>query len=132
MRDLVFVEAKGADRRSIATRLLKAADELEVDRQLVESVRDGFRAPELVIELAFDGGSPAGPEGPPAPPIDDPGNKTEGRLVPPPRNGKGSGTDAWHAYAGHAGVEVPADATRDEVIAALDAADVPTTTADDD
>lgn len=44
---------------------------------------------------------------------------------PPPKNGKGSGTDAWVAYAAAHGVEVGEDAKRDDVISALDAAGVP-------
>lgn len=44
----------------------------------------------------------------------------------PPRSGKGSGADAWAAYAAANGVPVAPDATRDDVIAALDAAGIPT------
>lgn len=40
----------------------------------------------------------------------------------PPKGGPGSGMDAWLAYAKKAGVEVPADASRDDVIAAVEAA----------
>jgi hypothetical protein len=39
----------------------------------------------------------------------------------PPRSGKGSGLDAWRAYARQLGVEPRADADRDDVIAAVDA-----------
>jgi hypothetical protein len=45
---------------------------------------------------------------------------------PPPRGGAGSGRDAWSAYAAASGVEVDEDATRDDIVAALDAAGVPT------
>jgi hypothetical protein len=38
----------------------------------------------------------------------------------PPRAGKGSGRDAWAAYAESLGVEFDEDATRDDIIAAVD------------
>lgn len=46
--------------------------------------------------------------------------------TPPPKAGKGSGEDAWHAYAAAIGVEVPADTSRDDVIAAIETAGKPT------
>ncbi|WP_329013209.1 hypothetical protein OG271_03985 [Micromonospora rifamycinica] len=45
---------------------------------------------------------------------------------PPPRGGPGSDAEVWRAYADRKGVEVPADAKRPAIIAALDAAGVPT------
>lgn len=44
---------------------------------------------------------------------------------PPPQSGRGSGTDAWVAYAASAGVDVPDDAGRDDIIAAVAAAGHP-------
>lgn len=44
---------------------------------------------------------------------------------PPPKAGAGSSVDAWAAYAADQGVEVPEDAKRDEIIAALEAAGKP-------
>lgn len=41
----------------------------------------------------------------------------------PPRAGKGSGRSEWAAYAESVGVVVDEDATRDEIIAAVDAAE---------
>lgn len=41
----------------------------------------------------------------------------------PPRSGTGSGKEAWAAYAASRGIEVPEDATRDEIIDAVDEAD---------
>lgn len=41
----------------------------------------------------------------------------------PPRAGKGSGRDEWAAYAASLGLELPDDAGRDEIIAAVDAAE---------
>lgn len=43
----------------------------------------------------------------------------------PPKGGAGSGMQAWAAYAASKGVEVPEDASRDDIIAACQAAGVP-------
>lgn len=51
---------------------------------------------------------------------------TERTSGVPPKGGPGSGRDAWAAYAAEHDVEVPADASREDIVAALDAADVPT------
>lgn len=40
----------------------------------------------------------------------------------PPRAGKGSGRDEWAAYAASLGVDVDDDAGRDDIIAAVEAA----------
>ncbi len=45
---------------------------------------------------------------------------------PPPRSGPGSGTHAWAVYADEHDVAVPDDADRGDIIAALEAAGVPT------
>jgi hypothetical protein len=37
----------------------------------------------------------------------------------PPRSGKGSGKEAWAAYADSLGVDVPGDASRDDIVAHL-------------
>lgn len=37
---------------------------------------------------------------------------------PPPRSGRGSGLDTWQTFATHHGVDVPADADRETIIAA--------------
>ncbi|HWU21556.1 MAG TPA: hypothetical protein VN088_08525 [Nocardioides sp.] len=44
----------------------------------------------------------------------------------PPRSGRGSGTEAWASYAASNGVAVEDGASRDDIIAALDEAGVPT------
>lgn len=41
--------------------------------------------------------------------------------VEPPRSGAGSGAQAWRDYAASQGVGVEQDATRDDIIAVLDA-----------
>jgi hypothetical protein len=46
---------------------------------------------------------------------------------PPPKSGKGSGRDAWAAYAEASGVEVTDDMkSKEDIVAALDQAGVPT------
>jgi hypothetical protein len=40
----------------------------------------------------------------------------------PPRGGAGATTDAWAAYARTLGIDVPDDASRDDIIALVDAA----------
>ncbi|MFI7239670.1 hypothetical protein [Streptomyces cyaneofuscatus] len=40
----------------------------------------------------------------------------------PPRSGKGSGIDAWREFAERQDLEVPAEASRDDIIAACEAA----------
>lgn len=47
------------------------------------------------------------------------------RPKPPKRSGPGSSAAAWRNYASKNGVDVADDADRDEVIAALEAAEVP-------
>ncbi|MFI1467642.1 hypothetical protein [Streptomyces wuyuanensis] len=42
----------------------------------------------------------------------------------PPRSGRGSGVEAWRAFAEQHDVEVAADATREDIIAACEAAGV--------
>lgn len=42
---------------------------------------------------------------------------------PPPKTGKGSGKAAWKAYADRLGVAVDSNASRDDIIAAVDAAE---------
>lgn len=43
-------------------------------------------------------------------------------AVPPPRSGKGSGADAWKAYAHAVNVDIEANADRGEIIAACERA----------
>lgn len=44
----------------------------------------------------------------------------------PPKNGKGSGRDNWAAYANDVDVDIPADASRDQIIELIAAAGKPT------
>ena len=55
----------------------------------------------------------------------EPTAETVGDVVPP-KGGAGSGRDAWAAYAEVHDVEVGNEATREDIIAALESADVPT------
>jgi hypothetical protein len=63
----------------------------------------------------WDGDPPAAEPAPPAP-------VGAGELVEPPRSGKGSGVEAWREYAGKLGwfESIPAEASRDDIIAAVD------------
>jgi hypothetical protein len=56
----------------------------------------------------------------------------DGGLVPPPKVGAGSGAKAWREYAVAAGFAVPDDASRAEVIEALEANGVAIEAAPDD
>lgn len=44
----------------------------------------------------------------------------------PPKGGAGSGKDAWKAYADSLGVAVDDEASRDDIVAAIEAAGHPT------
>lgn len=46
--------------------------------------------------------------------------------APPPQSGPGSGRDVWVAYAAAHDVDVPDDASRDDIISRLDDAGIPT------
>lgn len=56
----------------------------------------------------------------------DGGADPQSDTVVPPRGGPGSGALEWREYARTVGVEVADDASRDDVIAALEAAGKPT------
>ncbi|MFI6465672.1 hypothetical protein [Streptomyces sp. NPDC050538] len=47
-----------------------------------------------------------------------------GALDAPPRAGKGSGVEAWRDFASRKGVDLDQDATREQIIAACEAAGV--------
>lgn len=68
---------------------------------------DGVLAPVIHHDAVLPDARGAGPSG------------------PPPRAGKGSGEDKWRAYADEQGVDVSEAEGRDDVIAALEEADVP-------
>lgn len=53
------------------------------------------------------------------------GESAEGSEGPPPQSGAGSGKDAWRQYADRQGVQVSDDASRDEIIGAVDKAGKP-------
>jgi hypothetical protein len=76
------------------------------------------------------------PVGPPPTPADEPApvevagdegtDEPDAAIAVPPKNGAGSGVEAWRAYAEAHQVEVPADAKREQIWAALADAGVPT------
>lgn len=55
--------------------------------------------------------------------VNDPGG-SGGDVEAPPRSGRGSGIDAWRAFAEQHDVEVAADASREDIIAACEAAEL--------
>lgn len=98
-----------------------AAESLEklAARGFLEEVDDAEEAePEV----------PAQPE-PPAPVSGDESPAAESEqleVAAPPKAGPGSSAEAWRVYAAGLGVDVADDASRDDVIAALEAAGKPT------
>jgi hypothetical protein len=81
--------------------------------------------------MVVEGGQLVDPseEAPPTSPetTDEDETEPEGSAGPaaPPLGGPGSGRDAWAAWAEHLGVEVTEDMTRDDIVAAIDAATEP-------
>ena len=67
----------------------------------------GWAVKAITTPDVWDGDAPAG--------ADEPDSGGE-----PPRSGKGSSTEAWQKYAASLGVEVPEDASRDDIVAAVD------------
>lgn len=65
----------------------------------------------------------AGDDTPPA--DDDSAGGYEPTAGPPAKAGKGSAKENWAAYAEHHQVEIAPDATREQIIAAVDAVGVP-------
>lgn len=76
-------------------------------------------ASSLVGAHLVDGGSDESVQAPT-------GSPEGGQDGPPPKGGAGSGAAAWREYAAKHNVEVSADASREDVVAALDAAGVRT------
>lgn len=84
------------------------------------------------IDLPEAEAEPADPEletvAPDAPPAENgententkPGNTEPTAPTAPPKSGAGSGRDEWVAYAAAIGVEVDPEASRDEIIAAVE------------
>lgn len=54
----------------------------------------------------------------------DPNARTATTDEAPPRSGRGSGVEAWRAYAARHDLDVPADASREDIIAAAEDADL--------
>ncbi|MEV8349055.1 hypothetical protein ACFVTT_15640 [Streptomyces niveus] len=55
---------------------------------------------------------------------DDNGDGSGGDVEAPPRSGRGSGVEAWRKFAEQHDVEVAPDASREDIIAACEAAEV--------
>jgi hypothetical protein len=56
--------------------------------------------------------------------VEDPTTTQSPGDEPPARSGRGSGIDAWRKFAEQNGVEYDTDASRDEIIAACEAAGI--------
>ncbi len=56
----------------------------------------------------------------------DGGGDDSAKPKPPPKSGAGSGKEAWSAYATSLGAEVKPEATREDIIAAIEQAGFPT------
>lgn len=52
------------------------------------------------------------------------GDDSGGDVEAPPRSGRGSGVEAWRQFAEQHAVEVAPDASREDIIAACEAAEV--------
>lgn len=93
-----------------------------------------WAAEKITNPAAWDGDAPAdGPSDEQDAPTDEPPDDEDGPADgdapddgPPPQSGRGGGRAAWAAYAAANDVEVADGATRDDIIAALNAAGVPT------
>jgi hypothetical protein len=57
-------------------------------------------------------------------PADDTSSVVSGQAAEPSRSGRGSGIDAWRAFAESKGVDVDSEMSRDDIIAACEQADV--------
>lgn len=138
---LEWPEAGSAVEVSEATTGLEG---MAFDRLVADLLRiPGFSEAPVAVsapapEAHDGGGEPTGdgdedPDGEPTegPDASDAGEAHDGGGEPeeiplPPKAGPGASAAAWRAYAGAHGVEVPEDAKRDDIIAALEAASVPT------
>jgi hypothetical protein len=54
----------------------------------------------------------------------DPGTRQSSTSGAPPRSGRGSGVEAWRQFAAQNDLDVPADASREDIIAAAEDADL--------
>ncbi|MFB7212705.1 hypothetical protein [Streptomyces sp. NPDC056255] len=54
----------------------------------------------------------------------DDGDQAPGPSEAPPRSGRGSGVEAWRQFAEQHNVEVAADASREDIVAACEAAEL--------
>lgn len=76
-------------------------------------------------EVTGNGPEPE-PEGTPEDSVGAPDDEVTSNADIPAKSGPKATVDAWLAYAGQHGVTVPEDATRKDIIAAIEAAGIPT------
>lgn len=89
------------------------ADTATIAEQYETIARLSGEVETLTARLAALGGTPAASAAPAAP--------AASATSEPPRAGRGSSEDAWREYATSLGIDVPADAGRDDIIALVDA-----------
>lgn len=89
----------------------------------VDAEFDGTSTALATGALIWDDAVPEADDHAPAP---DEGQERVFVGSPPPRSGAGSSTDAWRAYATDNRVTAADDASREDIITALDQAGVPT------
>lgn len=69
-----------------------------------------------------DDGEVRGEDGPETVGFTDPDTQRPATVEAPPRSGRGSGIDAWRKYVEDNGVDMPTDASREDLIAAAEGA----------
>lgn len=86
----------------------------------------GWAVSQITNTAVWDGSAPKG-----APLSSGSTAGTSGDVTEPPRSGTGSGVKAWKTYAESKGITVPDDATRDDVIALVEASTAPESAGDE-
>lgn len=114
----------------MATKLVRHTHVID-DKHQVHEFAPGAKVPAWARKLITnpkvwakdeeDGDEPSGDDNPAG------GGSDEVPAVPP-KSGSGSGRNAWVAYAEANGVEVSEDMSREDIVEALEAAEVPTST----
>jgi hypothetical protein len=98
-------------------RVVRAGDLVDADDPLIKGREQWFESVEVSAERFTDRGYESTATAPP---------EATGNTVvsdAPPKAGAGSSRDAWVAYAESKGVTVTDDMTRDDIVAAVEAAD---------
>lgn len=109
-----------AELKQDAEKFLKIVEVLAgVDEHRSRSVKDAFAAIKAIVHPEAAASITAAQTPEPVPEDDHPGD-----LPAPPKHGKGSSVDAWREHAEALGFDVSQDASREEIIAAVEAGGV--------